>query len=408
MYLVILNYDKKQDMCYCAFVDDNFTNIEALKMIKATELHKVSNIKHLNYTLDRQAILEQSSVSFDRFQDAKGVLLCVYRSRGTTLGYGMIALAGKNTRIVNVKVDELYKYEEESNGKFLQNAIWRNKTVNAYPLHNFPIVDMSLAKKKSVGEKKFKVPEIEKYVKRASLTNLVDTNESVDKNTIISRWLNADARVHKATKNTSEKLTRQRLIKIITPIVGKTPAVECADAIFGKEFKNIHVDGLKAVKKFNNSEYSKAQLKEINLAKHNGVEDTSIIENPKLTVPQMRTIWVAYKNKAKVNYFNKPECRGMNFYASRLFTDSDVEKYKEFLKHPEFTDDKLYMLEYAKRHGVYSDDMLSKNASVLSSDIELLEAQKEFEENENSNNVVQLDFSDLADSIFKEFSLIFP
>ena len=242
---------------------------------------------------------------------------------------------------------------------------------------------------------------IEDYVTKASLTELVESNESVNKETILSRWLIADDRVYKANKKYNN-IEKKKFIKIISPIVGDKPARICADSIYGVDS---NIDKVTKQDKERMSNFTSSQLKEIKLAKHNGVSDTSIIENPKLSVQQMRTIWVASKNNAKVEAFNNPECRGMKFYASRLFTDDDVNNYKDFLKHPEFTDDKLYLLEYAKRQGVYSDDLLTKNVSKLNSDIELLIAQKDFEK-EADKSMQNLDLSDLANNIYKELSLI--
>ena len=115
------------------------------------------------------------------------------------------------------------------------------------------------------------------------------------------------------------------------------------------------------------SEFTDAQLKEINTARKQGVTTQGLIENPQLSPNQMRVLWVSKRNGSLSEMFAKP-CYSvpvMKFYADRIYNDKSVSLCKQLLAHPELDVEELEELYLCILTGVNINSLIGKSASDI-------------------------------------------
>lgn len=115
-----------------------------------------------------------------------------------------------------------------------------------------------------------------------------------------------------------------------------------------------------------NSEFTKEQIAEINKCRSKGV-DSRFIENPKLSVEQMRILWVSKSKGALSEYFARPDYSVdvMKFYADRLYSKKIVQECSLMMHKPNLSVEQLSELYLCVCDGVNYSDLCDLSASDI-------------------------------------------
>lgn len=115
------------------------------------------------------------------------------------------------------------------------------------------------------------------------------------------------------------------------------------------------------------SEFTEAQVKEIEDAKKQGVSTKDLIENPKLSPKQMRVLWVSKKNGALAESYASPVYKAgvMKFYADRVYNEKSLNLCKPLLLHPELEVDQLEELYLCLLQRVPIDSLIGLTADEI-------------------------------------------
>lgn len=113
-------------------------------------------------------------------------------------------------------------------------------------------------------------------------------------------------------------------------------------------------------------EFTKEQIAEINKCRNKGV-DSRFIENPKLSVEQMRVLWVSKSKGALSEYFARPDYSVdvMKFYADRLYSKKIVQECSLMMHKPNLSVAQLSELYLCVCDGVNYSDLCDLSASDI-------------------------------------------
>lgn len=166
-YLVILKKLDNNNFLLATINEKSYTiqnsPITANEKMIASLASNNADYKLLNFSLDRNGKIKEDVGSFTRLGKNTGIVLAEIKNvSGRTLGYRII----NNTTfaISNMKTEDIVVWDKKLDVPFLQNGIIRNNTVNCYPLHSFPILQLDGKKpariRKSINTLKQSSPKV--------------------------------------------------------------------------------------------------------------------------------------------------------------------------------------------------------------------------------------------------------
>ena len=387
MYLVACKYNEKDKLVQVLKFDDNLnTPLESINvaLINLGRYTVETSSRPLNYSVDRNNEVVQDVGSFSRLAsfepDSKGnfkiasvILNEIQDEKGGTIGYKVLNCNNYNITLVSVK--NLIALSENYKTPIIQNAIFRNGSINCYPHKQFLVI---IKKDSKVTKDSF-----DNWFDRAT------KNPNYDMDLIDFMTMNKDLYV--AEKFGKEGRNKQRRKGIITGynldaynkalITLKQVSMQKGIPLSLKKASKIGIRyiGEDSSKKFykylvnkygngevssNNKEhkYNKAQNKELELCKKNGI-DPELISDDRLSNSQMRVIWKSKQNGAMSECFNKPEfsTSAMKFYADHLFLPEDKERYSKLLSYPELSGSELLELSNCIEDNVEYEDLIGES-----------------------------------------------
>lgn len=154
-YIVVLDVDNDKDAYHCACIreaDYTLSKHWWCKRGEIVEYIRGYSLKPLNFSVDCKNTIKEDCGSFSRFSKmGSAVVLAEIKAKnGVTKGYRVISC--KSGAIVNLKISDVLSQESkyrDNNQHFLQNAVVRNgRGIACYPLHPFPVMEMSVSPNK--------------------------------------------------------------------------------------------------------------------------------------------------------------------------------------------------------------------------------------------------------------------
>ena len=157
-YIVVQNYDKVTNACYCVLVSEDTLDIERqLGFIPLDTLGSVTmnyGYRPLNFDVDRHGNVRMSRGDFSRFRmDGCAVVIGELRtSSGTLVRLRLLSVAKGN--IVNVTPAEVIERNNAQDHPFLQNGIIRDNKISCYPNSKFPVITVGTPKPQRTRQQK--------------------------------------------------------------------------------------------------------------------------------------------------------------------------------------------------------------------------------------------------------------
>lgn len=167
-YLVVCQFDRARSLCHCVKISESGDfNMEGdlgwLPLSQVGLIVMQNQFRPLNFSLDRHGSVVTDCGDFSRFADSgcAVVLAEIKTTTGRTLGYRLLSCS--TLVILNKVTQDIVDLANNQTHPFLQNGIIRNKTVNCYPLHPYPVMTVGTETRKRVSH-----PVAEKPTKKAS------------------------------------------------------------------------------------------------------------------------------------------------------------------------------------------------------------------------------------------------
>ena len=278
MLVAIINSTKSQNTIIYDVVtlDENSFNITGRSNMSEPDLINAlmsGDYFPVNFSVDASRKIVQNQGSFDRLKKSVGVVVGIIKSPGNKTAY-MIVGSNANQCFM-MTMDDVIQLQTRNNLEYpVQNMMLRNGVLSTYPDSQIPTIAL----------------------KRQRTIHHVQPNYKVKKD--------------------GEKLEK------------KYANTETASIPEPKTKPNI-----------DKSLFSKEQLREIKIAEHESPGISYLINDPSLSPKQMRIIWSAKRNGIKSECFanNAYSVNAMKFYADRLYSDTQVERYKPALSNPSLT-----------------------------------------------------------------------
>ena len=163
-YIAIQMYSKENKTCLCVRIsEDGQFNIEqVIGWINVNQLGQFvigNGLKPVNFSVDRNGTIKADCGDFSRFsEEGCGIVLAEIKSKaGRPLGYRL--LSSSKGVVVNWTTPDIVAKAKSQKHPFLQNGIIRNDTVNCYPLHPYPVMEIGVQTKKRVTKSKVEMPK---------------------------------------------------------------------------------------------------------------------------------------------------------------------------------------------------------------------------------------------------------